>query len=221
MFHAREKQLRVPTRDEVLPGRAEAMRVPERHFVNGHPLRAPVSRRHGGRGLRHGLLLGRGAEVLGAAGRVHDRGRLRRRPHAEPDLRGGVLGRTGHTEVGARRLRPEGRPLRGPAARLLGEPRPDAGHAAGQRRRHPVPLGESTSTATPQRRAAEASRDAYQARADATPGTATSRPRSPRRRSSTTPRKYHQQYLAKNPGGYCGLGGTGVACPTGVGEHAG
>ena len=28
---------------------------------------------------------------------------------------------------------------------------------------------------------------------------------------------YHQQYLAKNPGGYCGLGGTGVSCPTGLG----
>ncbi len=28
---------------------------------------------------------------------------------------------------------------------------------------------------------------------------------------------YHQQYLAKNPGGYCGLGGTGVSCPTGIG----
>jgi peptide-methionine (S)-S-oxide reductase len=27
---------------------------------------------------------------------------------------------------------------------------------------------------------------------------------------------YHQQYLAKNPGGYCGLGGTGVGCPVGV-----
>ena len=27
----------------------------------------------------------------------------------------------------------------------------------------------------------------------------------------------HQQYLAKNPGGYCGLGGTGVSCPVGVG----
>ena len=27
---------------------------------------------------------------------------------------------------------------------------------------------------------------------------------------------YHQQYLAKNPGGYCGLGGTGVSCPAGV-----
>ncbi|MFZ8942383.1 MAG: peptide-methionine (S)-S-oxide reductase MsrA, partial [Gemmobacter sp.] len=28
---------------------------------------------------------------------------------------------------------------------------------------------------------------------------------------------YHQQYLAKNPGGYCGIGGTGVRCPAGVG----
>ncbi|MFT6958808.1 MAG: peptide-methionine (S)-S-oxide reductase, partial [Halieaceae bacterium] len=28
--------------------------------------------------------------------------------------------------------------------------------------------------------------------------------------------EYHQQYLAKNPGGYCGLGGTGVSCPSGV-----
>jgi len=28
--------------------------------------------------------------------------------------------------------------------------------------------------------------------------------------------EYHQQYLARNPGGYCGLGGTGVACPTGI-----
>ena len=31
---------------------------------------------------------------------------------------------------------------------------------------------------------------------------------------------YHQQYLAKNPMGYCGLGGTGVACPAGLGEVA-
>ncbi|MBT3071204.1 peptide-methionine (S)-S-oxide reductase MsrA [Rhodomicrobium sp. Az07] len=31
---------------------------------------------------------------------------------------------------------------------------------------------------------------------------------------------YHQQYLAKNPGGYCGLGGTGVSCPVGIGESS-
>ena len=30
---------------------------------------------------------------------------------------------------------------------------------------------------------------------------------------------YHQQYLAKNPGGYCGLGGTGVSCPVGLAAH--
>ena len=31
--------------------------------------------------------------------------------------------------------------------------------------------------------------------------------------------EYHQQYLAKNPGGYCGLGGTGVSCPSGIVER--
>ena len=31
---------------------------------------------------------------------------------------------------------------------------------------------------------------------------------------------YHQAYLAKNPGGYCGIGGTGVTCPIGVGVEA-
>ena len=31
---------------------------------------------------------------------------------------------------------------------------------------------------------------------------------------------YHQQYLAKNPAGYCGLGGTGVSCPIGAGVSA-
>ena len=31
--------------------------------------------------------------------------------------------------------------------------------------------------------------------------------------------EYHQQYLGKNPNGYCGMGGTGVSCPVGYGEH--
>ena len=66
-----------------------------------------------------------------------------------------------------------------------------------------------------QRAAAEASRDRYQAALrDAGHGTIT---------TEIAPlgdfyyaEDYHQQYLAKNPGGYCGLGGTGVGCPTGV-----
>ena len=66
-----------------------------------------------------------------------------------------------------------------------------------------------------QRRAAEASRDAYQkVLGTAGYGTITTE-------IAPTPGFYfaeadHQQYLAKNPGGYCGHGGTGVSCPIGV-----
>jgi peptide-methionine (S)-S-oxide reductase len=66
-----------------------------------------------------------------------------------------------------------------------------------------------------QRRAAEASRDAYQSRLrEAGLGEITTE-------ILDAPEfyyaeDYHQQYLAKNPGGYCGLGGTGVSCPVGI-----
>jgi len=70
-----------------------------------------------------------------------------------------------------------------------------------------------------QRKAAEASRDAYQKQLSAAGY-----------RNITTEiipapdfyyaEDYHQQYLAKNPDGYCGLGGTGVTCPVGVGAVA-
>jgi len=72
-------------------------------------------------------------------------------------------------------------------------------------------------TSTAQAAAAEASRDAYQAELDAA-----------RHGSITTDlaeagpfyyaEAYHQQYLARNPNGYCGLGGTGVSCPVGLGR---
>lgn len=66
-----------------------------------------------------------------------------------------------------------------------------------------------------QRLEAEASRTAYQAALDAAGyGTITTEIR------EAPPfyyaEAYHQQYLAKNPGGYCGLGGTGVRCPAGL-----
>ena len=104
----------------------------------------------------------------------------------EPDLRGGVLGLTGHAEVVLVVFDPDVVELRHAAEGVLGEPRPDAGHAAGQRRRHAVPLGDLHV----RRRAAAAARGvargvqgALEARA-----TARSRPRSRRRRPSTTPR---------------------------------
>jgi peptide-methionine (S)-S-oxide reductase len=66
-----------------------------------------------------------------------------------------------------------------------------------------------------QRRAAEASRDAYQARlTEAGYGRITTEIGAAG--EFWYAEEYHQQYLEKNPGGYCGLGGTGVSCPIGV-----
>ena len=67
-----------------------------------------------------------------------------------------------------------------------------------------------------QRRAAEASKMAFQERLSASGfgGITTEIRDAP---TFFYAEDYHQQYLAKNPGGYCGIGGTGVTCPVGVG----
>lgn len=71
-----------------------------------------------------------------------------------------------------------------------------------------------------QRRAAETSRDAYQEilrRAGYPHITTEISPAEPFYYAED----YHQQYLAKNPKGYCGLGGTGLSCPVGTGQQTG
>ena len=71
-------------------------------------------------------------------------------------------------------------------------------------------------TSEAQKEAAEASKAAYQTRLDAAglgPITTEIKPAGPFYYAED----YHQQYLAKNPGGYCGIGGTGVTCPIGTG----
>jgi peptide-methionine (S)-S-oxide reductase len=66
-----------------------------------------------------------------------------------------------------------------------------------------------------QRAAAEQSRDAFQA-ALAKAGYGDITTEIAALRDYFYAEEYHQQYLGKNPNGYCGLGGTGVSCPTGV-----
>ena len=63
----RRKPLTIPSKADALPGRAERDAGADAHFVNGHRIVAAVSRRPRARHVRHGLLLGRGEEVLAAA----------------------------------------------------------------------------------------------------------------------------------------------------------
>src|SRR4029453_18169163 len=88
--------------------------------------------------VRNGVLLGRGAEILGAAWRLYDRRRIRRRTYAESDVQGSLQRDDGARGSRARRLRPTQDHLRRSLEGLLGEPRSNTGDAPRQRRRHPV-----------------------------------------------------------------------------------
>ena len=137
-------------------------------------------------------------------------GSRRTRPTRRP-----ARGRTGHTEAVLVVFDPKETSYEELLRRLLGEPRPDAGHAPGQRRRHAVPLGDllrrpTSSAPRPRRRATRTSRSSKRAGyGEITTEIADAGP-------FYYAEDYHQQYLAKIPNGYCGLGGTGVACPVGL-----
>ena len=204
------------TPEDALPGRETPLQVPDRHFVLGTPLEPPFP--DGMEQLVFGMGCFWGAErkfwqadgvyttAVGYAGGFTP----------NPTYEEVCSGRTGHTEVVLVVFDPAVTSLRRAAARLLGEPRPDAGHAPGQRRRHAVPLGDLLRRRTRSERPPRRRATMFQARARARRATARSRPRSPTRRPFYYAEDYHQQYLAKNPNGYCGLGGTGVSCPVGL-----
>ena len=211
-----EKKMKLPSKADALPGRAERMPVPDRHYVNGAPLREPfppgTERALFGLGCFWGAerkfwqLPGVVTTAVGyAAGQTPN-----------PTYREVCSGMTGHAEVVLVVFDPA-RITYDELLKVFWE-----SHDPTQGMRQGNDVGTQYRSGIyyytdAQREAAERSREAYQAQlARAGYGQITTE-------IAEAPEfyyaeDYHQQYLAKNPWGYCGIGGTGVACPAGLVE---
>ena len=211
MFFVSPKKLRMPTPEEALPGRDTPMKVPARHVVTGAPLKPPFP--DGIETAMFGLGCFWGAErmfwqlpgvyttaVGYAAGHTPN-----------PTYDEVCSGRTGHNEVVLVAFDPKRVPY-SDLLRTFWE-----GHNPTQGMRQGNDVGTQYRSgiyvySADQRAAAEASREAY----DAALRKRGFEPVTSEILDAPTfyyAEDYHQQYLAKNPGGYCGLGGTGVSCP--------
>jgi peptide-methionine (S)-S-oxide reductase len=218
MFSFRRKPLTIPSADEALPGRQEPIPTADNHFVNGAPLKGPYPQ--GTETALFGLGCFWGAErtfwqipgvhvtAVGYAGGSTP----------NPTYEEVCSGRTGHTE----------------AVLVVFDPRQVSyeqllktfweSHDPTQGMRQGNDVGTQYRSAIytysdAQRRTAEASKAAYEAVLKARglgPITTEIAPAP----AFYFAEAYHQQYLAKNPAGYCGLGGTGVTCPIGTGVEA-
>jgi peptide-methionine (S)-S-oxide reductase len=213
LFTRKTKEM--PTAETALPGRPDAMPVLERHLVLGTPLTPPFP--DGFEQVVVGMGCFWGAERLfWQAPGVHTTavgyaGGLTPNPTYEEVC----SGRTGHAEVVLAVLDPAATSYE-EMLRIFWE-----GHDPTQGMRQGNDIGTQYRsclywTTEAQRVAAEASRDRFQAElAHAGYGEITTELAVAGPFYYAEP--YHQQYLARNPNGYCGLGGTGVACPVGLG----
>lgn len=209
------KPLRLPTEAEALPGRPDPLPVPERHFVNGNRIVPPFPEGHALADLGLGCFWGAEKAFWKLPGvyatAVGYQGGLT----PNPTYREVCTGRTGHAEV-VRVVFDPRRISYDDVLRVFWESHDPTqgmrqGNDAGTQYRSAIYFHGDA-----QRRSAEASRDAY-ARALAARGFGPITTEIRQAPAFYYAEDYHQQYLAKNPDGYCGLGGTGVSCPIGTG----
>jgi peptide-methionine (S)-S-oxide reductase len=209
------KKLEMPTAETALKGRSEPIPTAKTHFINGRPLKGPYP--EGAETAIFGLGCFWGAErkfwemgggiwvtAAGYAGGFTP----------NPTYEEVCTGRTGHNEVVLVVYDP-GKVSYEALLKTFWESHDPTqgmrqGNDVGTQYRSGIYV-----TSPAQRTAAEASRDAYSKVLAANgygPITTEIADAGP----FYFAEDYHQQYLAKNPGGYCGLGGTGVSCPVGV-----
>lgn len=212
------KSLDIPTPDQALKGRAEAIPTSETHFVNGRPLKGPYP--EGMETVQFAMGCFWGVERLfwnipgvwvTAAGYVAG-------STPNPTYEEVCSGRTGHTEAVQVVYDPKVVSFDDLLKVFWEEHDPTQGMRQGNDVGTQYRSGICTTTAE-QQRAAEASKGAYGEALRARgfgPITTEIQPAGP----FYFAEDYHQQYLAKNPRGYCGLAGTGVSCPVGLGVGA-
>ncbi|MCX5478085.1 peptide-methionine (S)-S-oxide reductase MsrA [Kaistia geumhonensis] len=208
----------MPAPGTALPGRAEPITTPGRHFVNGRPIAGPYP--EGIRTAVFGLGCFWGAErafwkapgvfataVGYAAGETPN-----------PTYEEVCSGRTGHNEVVLVAYDPAVISYEALVKLFFESHDPTQGmrqgNDVGTQYRSGIYVADEA-----ERAVAERVRDAY-APELARKGYGAITTEIAERGPFYFAEDYHQQYLAKNPGGYCGLGGTGVACPVGTGVAA-
>lgn len=213
LFDIRKKRA-IPTADSALPGREESMPVPDSHYVNGNPMRGPwpekMHRAMFGMGCFWGVermfwqLPGVYSTAAGYAAGVTP----------NPTYQEVCTGQTGHNEVVHLVFDP-GKISYQQLLQTFWE-----GHDPTQGMRQGNDMGTQYRSGIytfndEQAALARESLEAFQpVLREAGHGDITTEilPAPPFYYAED----YHQQYLAKNPGGYCGIGGTGVSCPIGV-----
>jgi len=208
------KKLTLPSPAEALPGRQEPMPLTNRHFVNGHPLRPPYSEGMALALFGLGCFWGAERKFWQLAGVFTTAVGYAAGSTPNPTYREVCSGMTGHNEV----VRVVYDPQQVSYETLLKVFWESHDPTQGMRQGNDVGTQYRSGIyvySPEQRQLAEASRAAYQqVLTQAGLGTITTE-------ILDAPEfyyaeDYHQQYLAKNPNGYCGLGGTGVSCPIGV-----
>ncbi len=213
LFDIRKKHL-MPDADTALPGRADVMPVPETHFVNGNPLKGPFAEHLEQAVFGMGCFWGVERKFWQLEGVFTTAAGYAAGFTPNPSYQEVCSGHTGHNEVVLVVYDPNVIDY-DELLKVFWE-----GHDPTQGMRQGNDLGTQYRSgiytfSDDQSKRAELSRVGFLAALDgAGYGEITTEilPAGPFYYAED----YHQQYLAKNPGGYCGLGGTGVVCPEGV-----
>ncbi len=213
-----KKPLAIPSADDALPGRAGRMPIPDAHFVSKHRISDPFPDGLDRAVFGMGCFWGAEKKFWQQPGVYSTAVGYASGPTPNPTYREVCTGQTGHNEVVLVVFDPQIVTYDDLLKVFWENHDPTQGMRQGNDAGTQYRSGIYTSTAE-QQRAAERSRDAFQQQLTAAGYGAITTEILPVPEFYYA-EEYHQQYLSKNPNGYCGLGGTGVSCPIGIGVSA-